>query len=338
MALCPKCFRTAEANYCRLCGVALIKDELEIARLQRSKRTQRIKYYFVVGVLTLCVAVVATLLWRARVDRRISVEILDREVAELPKRVSLSVMSHLISGGQRVDCSGVADCRRKIPETARVLVAPEVDFSVEFNKSNDQLYTVRVSHSRGKGRRCLLKPGEKLWHACEPPLSDKERRHDDEPARSAYNKTEGDDAIPTLDQLDSRYGIRGLPFGTDIRDIDAVMFFVEGCDFDDGDVKCYTRDVDGMTQWGTELQTVGYYFFRHRLMSVCAVIKHGTERTLLSKIQSVYGPGTPGSKTGGYFWEGKRVRISYEDNPAGGRVWVASREIRSQQMAAHPQS
>lgn len=129
------------------------------------------------------------------------------------------------------------------------------------------------------------------------------------------------------DALDADYGFFGVKLGDTLGRMPGMTRTGKYLKKD-----VYMRANQTMTAGSAELSRVEYLFYKERLHSIrIKTADDDNAQALLELLQAFYGEGKQDGMAPVYRWEGKRVRLKYEQNMLGkqAEVILESREIQN---------
>lgn len=151
-------------------------------------------------------------------------------------------------------------------------------------------------------------------------------------ARDQENGTPGGSERPSLKALDVKNGFRQFRFGEDVSQYPDLK---PKSNREMGGMRYYTHTSENLKVGGAALKSIAYAFYKDKLAAVFIQTEDVTNSLALrDALRSQY---TSGYRSNPYiehyFWFGKVVTMSYEENPAtgAGMVMLLSNELRKQQ-------
>ena len=127
-------------------------------------------------------------------------------------------------------------------------------------------------------------------------------------------------------------GFRGIKWGTDISQLNDMVF-----DSGDGDVKYYSRKADKMKIGDTDIEQIGYGFYKNRFYTVKIRFSGFSNFTRLkASLLDQYGSGDkPFSRLEDYSWVGSTVSIvmNFDETFDKGKLFFFFKPISEEKKA-----
>ena len=151
-------------------------------------------------------------------------------------------------------------------------------------------------------------------------------------ARDQENATPGGSEHPSLKALDANNGFRQFRFGMDVRQYHTLK---ADTNLEMGGLRYYTLPGENLKVGAAELKCIAYAFYKGKLAAIFIQTTGLTNsQALCNALHAQYGTGSRSNPyLEYYFWFGKRVTLSYEQNTrtGAGLVMLLSNELRKQQ-------
>lgn len=137
----------------------------------------------------------------------------------------------------------------------------------------------------------------------------------------------------SLAYLDARNGFRDATLGSPFSSFKDLQFQEEG-----SGMKWYRRPSDNLTMGEATLTGIFYGFYNDHLIHITLKTDGlGNNRAVLATLEAAYGtPLKPNQFLEKYFWIGKQVGLTYEENMVtkGSTVIFMNHELSAQKNAA----